>query len=120
MLHLLQVSIGGFLGATARFFISNMAKKNISSSLPIGTLCINWIGSFLLGFITGRNFTITWALLFGTGFMGAFTTFSTLNLELIQLLKSKKWTSFGLYLTLTYLVGLILAYLGLIAAIERD
>ncbi|MFD2616696.1 fluoride efflux transporter CrcB [Terrilactibacillus laevilacticus] len=118
MLHLLQVSIGGFLGATARFFISNMAKKNISSTLPIGTLCINWIGSFLLGFIAGSDFTLTWVLILGTGFMGAFTTFSTLNLELIQLLKSKKWKAFGLYLTLTYLVGLFLAYLGLIVAIE--
>lgn len=51
-------------------------------------------------------------LFFGTGFMGAFTTFSTLKLEMIQLYLKKYKKEFLFYTGITYGGGLILAYLG--------
>ena len=52
--------------------------------------------------------------LLGTGFMGAFTTFSTFKLENIQLILNKKWNTQVIYLVLSYLLGISLAFLGVI------
>jgi len=107
----LLVGIGGFFGAIARFSFSNWMKKSYPSSFPIATLLINLIGAFLLGYIVGLD--KTWQLLLGTGFMGAFTTFSTFKLETIQLYADKKWKILTIYLGISYTFGILLAFLGM-------
>ena len=77
-LHDLQLAIG--------------LRKN-KTQFPIATFLINITGAFLLGYIIGNGVTTGWQLLLGTGFMGAFTTFSTLKLESVQLLNRKNCTS---------------------------
>ncbi|WP_342045791.1 fluoride efflux transporter CrcB [Bacillus sp. OTU530] len=109
----LLVAIGGFFGAISRFGISNWFKTRYPSSFPIGTLLINLLGSFLLGYIIGKGIDESWQLLFGTGFMGAFTTFSTFKLENIQLYANKKWKALALYLGISYTFGILLAFLGM-------
>ncbi|GCD83607.1 fluoride efflux transporter CrcB [Parageobacillus thermoglucosidasius] len=110
------VAFGGFFGAIARFGISKWMKQIYPSSFPFATLLINLIGSFLLGYIVGKGWNASWNLLFGTGFMGAFTTFSTFKFESIAFYVHKQWKSFILYLALSYLFGLLLAFLGMKAA----
>ncbi|TLS37087.1 fluoride efflux transporter FluC [Pseudalkalibacillus caeni] len=110
-IHLVLVGIGGFAGAISRFALSKSLNK-ASYSLPIGTLIVNLLGSFLLGIITGAKSDEMIALLFGTGFMGAFTTFSTLKLEMIQIHLKKYRRDFILYTTVTYAGGISLAFLG--------
>jgi fluoride exporter len=110
------VAIGGFFGAIARFGISNWIKQKYPSSFPLATLLVNLIGSFLLGYIIGKGWNDSWTLLFGTGFMGAFTTFSTFKLESMTLYVHKQWKMFVLYLALSYILGLLLAFLGMKAA----
>lgn len=112
-LNILLVACGGFLGAIARFGISNWTKRKYSTKFPIGTLFINLLGSFLLGLIVGNNLGESWRLLFGTGFMGAFTTFSTFNLENIQLLHQKNRKIPLLYISVSYIFGILLAFLGM-------
>ncbi|MBA2875574.1 fluoride efflux transporter CrcB [Thermaerobacillus caldiproteolyticus] len=109
----LLVAIGGFFGAIARFGMSNWFKKRYPSSFPIGTFVINLIGAFLLGYIIGEGLDKSWQLLLGTGFMGAFTTFSTFKLESIQLHADKKWKILAVYLGTSYTLGILLAFLGM-------
>ena len=75
LIHLLLVGIGGFFGAIARFSFSQMLNNKSPFRIPIGTLTVNLVGAFLLGIITGIAANTMIALFFGTGFMGAFTTF---------------------------------------------
>ncbi|THE13417.1 fluoride efflux transporter CrcB [Bacillus timonensis] len=113
ILHIALVAVGGFLGAISRFGLSNFIKGRYPSAFPIATLFINLIGSFLLGLIFGAHLENTWKLLFGTGFMGAFTTFSTFKLENIQLLAKRNWKEVLLYLGISYTFGILLAFIGI-------
>ena len=113
-LNIAFVAIGGFFGAISRFGMSNWIKAKYPSTFPIATLIINLLGAFLLGLIYGTNLTNLWRLLLGTGFMGAFTTFSTFKLENIQLLQTKgNGKTLVLYLGLSYTFGILLAFIGI-------
>lgn len=111
IINLLLVGVGGFVGAISRFAITK--KMNLySSEFPAGTLFVNLSGSLLLGFIAGMYANEMIVLLFGVGFLGAFTTFSTLKFELTDLYLKKNKRTFFIYITLTYGFGILLAYLG--------
>lgn len=111
MLSLLLVAFGGFFGAISRYLISNWAKKKFNSSFPVGTITVNLVGSFFLGYLFADSFEMIYSLL-GVGFLGAFTTFSTMNVEAVQLFMKKKTTIAVLYLVFTYFFGALLALLG--------
>ncbi|WP_281275688.1 fluoride efflux transporter CrcB [Bacillus yapensis] len=106
------VAIGGFFGAMSRFYVGNVAKKRFATDFPIGTICVNLFGSFLLGYLFTAPFEKEIYTLFGVGFLGAFTTFSTMSVEAIQLLFAKKFSLSFVYLALTYILGVLLAFLG--------
>ncbi|WP_040209302.1 fluoride efflux transporter CrcB [Neobacillus jeddahensis] len=113
LFQVILVGIGGFFGAIARFSGSQVINKRITSSIPIATLSINLLGSFLLGLLFGMGINKSALLLLGTGFMGAFTTFSTFKLEGIQLHISQQKKAFLMYTTISYGGGILLAFLGL-------
>lgn len=83
---LLAVAAGGFLGATARILLAWLFPDN--PGFPATTLAINVLGTALLGFV-GVYFAVHprlaawWRAGIGTGFLGAFTTFSTIVIFLI-------------------------------------
>lgn len=106
------VGTGGMIGAFTRHRLSTYVSKRFPSSIPYGTLSVNLIGCFLLGCVMGRQPFDNWKLLLGTGFMGAFTTFSTLKLESIKLLQGKEVRSWLLYSAITYMLGILLVFLG--------
>jgi len=112
LFHILMVGVGGFFGAIARFSISQILNNRPSTRIPMGTLTVNLSGAFLLGIIIGVKADTVIALLLGTGFAGAFTTFSTLKLEMIQLYLKNYKSELLIYTVTTYGGGLILAYLG--------
>ncbi|KKI91697.1 hypothetical protein WQ54_13330 [Bacillus sp. SA1-12] len=113
LFHLLLVGVGGFFGAIARFSMSQFINKRFSFQIPISTLFINLLGSFLLGLIVGIGISEYALLLLGTGFMGTFTTFSTLKLEGIRLHLSKRKKEFYIYNLISYCGGILLAFLGI-------
>ena len=112
LLNLFLVGVGGFFGAIARYSISKQFNHKSTFRIPLGTIAVNTIGAFLLGFITGVKASPVMLILFGTGFLGAFTTFSTLKLEMTQMYKHKHYKTFLFYTVLTYGLGIILAYIG--------
>lgn len=115
LFHMCLVGIGGFFGAICRYLITLYIQRKLSRKIPLGTLAVNWIGSFLLGYLLGITEDSELTLLLGTGFMGAFTTFSTFNLETVKLLASKEKIAGFIYIAITYTGGILLAFLGLAA-----
>lgn len=84
--QVVAVAVGGALGAAARFAVSRLARTYIDAALPYGTLLVNITGSLLLGILAGLvaaavKFPPFLFALLGTGFCGAFTTFSTFATE---------------------------------------
>ncbi|WP_062107251.1 fluoride efflux transporter CrcB [Bacillus niameyensis] len=112
-MNILFVAIGGFFGAISRFGVNNWIKSRFHAHFPIATLMVNLVGSFLLGLLIGAKLGHTWELLLGTGFMGAFTTFSTFKLDSIQLWNNTQGKSMTLYLSASYTFGILLALIGM-------
>lgn len=87
---LLAVAAGGLLGAPARYLLDRAITRRIESDLPWGTQLVNATGTFLLGVLTGlvvhARLSAVPAALLGTGFCGAYTTFSAFSFETARLL----------------------------------
>jgi len=113
---LIFIGIGGFLGAIARYLISSFLQSSLSSQFPIGTLGVNILGSFLIGFLAlyfQAHTSPQMKVLIITGFLGALTTFSTFSYESVMLLDE------GMYLKaiLSIFLNLSLSLLATITAI---
>lgn len=109
---IMSVSIGGFLGGITRYELSVLLGGD-------GILYANLIGSFLLAFITyfiERGLLAAWLNAgIGTGFIGAFTTFSSLATTIVKLESQGVLASIG-YFLVSSLGGLALALLGFMLA----
>ena len=90
---LVSVGIGGFIGAVLRFTLSGWVQKATASTFPFGTLSVNILGSFLIGFLflyfQQVNFSPTQKALLITGLLGALTTFSTFSLDTVLLMQNE-------------------------------
>ena len=114
MVYLL-VGIAGSLGAILRYLIGLSLFTN--SAFPYATLSINLIGSFLLAWLTTQFFKKTSispviATAIGTGFVGSFTTFSTLSVETVQLFQSGSIGLGILYVFVSLVGGMLMSRLG--------
>jgi CrcB protein len=92
MMRFLAVGAGGFLGAVARYAVGLLVARFWSGEFPLATFLINVSGSFVLGFFmapSGERLGLdpAWRLLVATGFVGAYTTFSTFEYETSRLLE---------------------------------
>lgn len=88
----LLVGLGGFCGANARYWMANWAAQRFGTLFPYGTLIINVSGSFLIGLVLAylsdrSNLSPNYRILLATGFIGAYTTFSTFTFESLTLLQ---------------------------------
>lgn len=104
--------LGAVFGAMGRYFITNYGKKHWGSNFPYATLVINLTGAFLLGLVFALKLSPFMYTLLGTGVLGGYTTFSTLNVELLNLWHSGKFTKFCIYLAASYFGGLGLIFVG--------
>ncbi len=109
---ILVVGIGGALGAIARYLINISPLANLFEKFPFPTFFINITGSFLIGFLLilftdkfAINDNLRLAII--VGFLGAFTTFSTFELEIWELIKENQFPTAFLYLFLSVVGGFI-------------
>ena len=90
---LLSIGIGGFIGAILRFSISGWVGKATTTAFPFGTLSVNILGSFFIGFLflyfQQINLSPTQKALVITGLLGALTTFSTFSLDTVLLMEKE-------------------------------
>jgi len=102
-LNYLWIALGAIIGASARYFLSTVVARNISSAFPYGTLLINITGSLILGFflIYSTERTLLdprWRLLVAVGFCGSYTTFSSYAFESFALMEQGQWLLSGINL----------------------
>lgn len=107
----LWIMMGAFLGAISRYAVSQL----VDSLFPYATFFVNVLGSFLLGLFVGMNIEGEVALFVTTGFLGSFTTFSTFKVDFLKLWERREKKEALFYLTGTYLIGIIAAFLGIVA-----
>ena len=117
MINLLAVFIGGGVGSSLRYLISNLITKSCSHTFPIATLFINIFGSFLLGFLFAlfaakSHLNIQLKLFLAVGVCGGFTTFSTFSVEAMCLLNDGKIFQLFLYITLSFFLCILGALIG--------
>jgi CrcB protein len=96
VLDFLAISLGAIVGANARYWMSRSALRLLGPVFPYGTLAINVLGSFVLGFFlvwtTQRGMVDPrWRLLIAVGFCGGFTTFSSYAFESMALMEQGQW-----------------------------
>lgn len=120
-LPFLVISLGGVLGANARYLVSVYVAERLGTAFPYGTFIINVTGSLAIGFfltLVTERFTVDplWRLFFATGFLGAYTTFSSYTFEAAQLARDGAIGLALLYLFGSVLVGTIGVFAGIIAA----
>ena len=116
---ILCAGFGAALGAMLRVVITDFGKKHWAefnrrhSGVPTQTVVINLTGTLFLGLLFGLKASPLIYALLGTGMMGGYTTFSTLNVELATLFRNKQYLGFVKYALITYLGGIVLLFLGL-------
>lgn len=112
----LGVCACGGLGAVARFVLTVSIKKQWHRSFPLATFVINLIATFCAGLAAGAYAHAAVAsptyLLFVTGFLGGFSTFSTAINEIVTLARNGNRATAGIYLAATMLAPLACVALG--------
>ena len=113
---LLAVGAGGFLGAILRFLISGWVQKLSPTLFPVGTLSVNVLGSFIIGFMALYFESVVaphQKALVITGMLGALTTFSTFSLETLTMLQGGLWGRVTMNITLNVILCITATMLGM-------
>ncbi|QLB20614.1 chromosome condensation protein CrcB [Vespertiliibacter pulmonis] len=111
-MNILLVSIGAIFGAVFRWQLGVWLNSTFQA-VALGTLFANVAGCFLIGIALGLSLQDSQKLLFVTGFLGSFTTFSSLWAEIAEKLLQEKWWSVLTIFSLHTLGGLCATLLGI-------
>ena len=106
------VGVFGAIGSLARFHVGGLIAAHRPSAFPLGTFVVNLTGGFLLGLLTGLSVTGDALLVFGTGLLGGYTTFSTWMVEAQRLGEDGEWGLLWAYLLGSMLAGVAVTGLG--------
>jgi len=117
MKQFLLVGLGGFIGTVARFGVSKLNIYWHFLSIPMGTLTVNVLGSFLIGFLVGISskseiLSPDLRLFLMVGVCGGFTTFSSFSNENMMLMQNGQFLTALLYTGASILFGFLAVYLG--------
>lgn len=117
---LLGLAAAGAVGAPCRYLLDGAVQDRTEGAFPWGTLLVNASGSLLLGLIVGavlyQGFPDTAKVVLGTGFCGAYTTFSTFTFETVRLLEEGAAADALLNAAASLLAGTGAAAVGLVIA----
>ena len=112
------VGVAGAFGAVSRYLLGRFVAERVNAQFPLGTLIINVTGAFLIGLLSAlaghKVISTSEQVILATGFLGGYTTFSTMSWEGIQLVRGGSTTNGMLYLSGSVALGLVCATLGLV------
>ncbi len=108
----LAIAIGGSIGAMARFAVNIYTFPVYGTRFPLGTLTANTIGCFMMGvcyviIIEKGLVAPEWRNVLMTGFLGAFTTFSTFALDAVTLWQSGHTSIAVIYVLLSFILSIV-------------
>ena len=117
---LLGLFVAGVVGAPTRYLVDGFVLDHSDGALPLGTFVINVSGSLILGFLAGlvlyHGFPASSRVVLGTGFCGAYTTFSTFAYETIRLAEQGERSAALRVVVASLVVPALAAALGLALA----
>ena len=118
---LIAVGCGGAVGAIARYYLSGWMMTRYPSFEPIGTLCVNVLGCFLIGLLVGleMNGRLTsryWRSFGITGCLGSLTTFSTFGYQTVVLARDQSGWLAVVNIMANLVLGVIAVLMGLMIA----
>lgn len=112
---MLAISLGAVPGAVSRYYLTELCRRTLGANFPYGTLIINFTGCLLMGFFLNffqkmQGLPLEIDLMVRTGFLGAYTTFSTYGYDTLFLWRSGRKKTTVLY----WLGSAILAVIGIV------
>ncbi|WP_209391088.1 fluoride efflux transporter CrcB [Chryseobacterium sp. RR2-3-20] len=116
MRNIFLIFFGGGLGSVLRYLLSFNAQKLWKiNNFPVGTLLVNIIGCFAIGFLTSYlvKFDNGLKFLLITGICGGFTTFSAFSIENYSLWENQQFLMLTIYIGLSILLGIIAVFAGI-------
>ncbi len=115
----LWIAIGSALGGVARYWCSGVTARLIGETFPWGTMVVNVVGSFIIGFFAtltgpdGRVFVSATSRQFVMiGICGGDTTFSSFSLQTLNLVNDGEWLAAGANITLSVALCMIAVWAG--------
>jgi CrcB protein len=115
------IAVGGSLGAIARYWVGSAVADRLGTKFPYGTFVINISACIIIGFsltYLGKRAELNpaWRFLIPTGFVGAYSTFSTYEWETLSSLRTGAFSLAALYAIGSLILGLVAAWGGAILA----
>jgi fluoride exporter len=114
---ILGLIVAGALGSVLRYLVDRSVQRRLNSDFPLGILVVNVSGSLALGLLTGaathHALSSPWLVVAGTGFVGAYTTFSTFTFDTVRLADNDQWVPAAVNVALSLALGIGAAAAGL-------
>ncbi|MEZ4386377.1 MAG: fluoride efflux transporter CrcB [Candidatus Krumholzibacteriia bacterium] len=116
--NLILMALAGGAGAVCRYGLGGAVQRLAGERFPAGTMVVNLLGCLLFGLVWGwlegrAGFSPQTRVVVLTGFMGAFTTFSTFAFETAGLLQGGQWLAAILNVGVQATVGVVLVLVGM-------
>ncbi len=116
----IAISLGAIAGALCRYYLTIWSVQRFGISFPYGVFFINLSGCFLMGFLAAMfaeqpTFPEV-RLMLTTGFLGAYTTFSTYGLDTLNLIKTQSFSAASFYWLGSAVLGVGFVQLGAMLA----
>jgi CrcB protein len=117
----LLIAIGGALGTMARYWVGSTIASRMGTKFPYGTFVINMTACVIIGFSLAffskrTELNPAWRFLVPVGFVGAYSTFSTLEWETFSSLQTGAFLVAGLYVVSSFVLGLFGVWCGVLIA----
>jgi fluoride exporter len=116
-----MIAIGGALGAIARYQVASLVQARVPAGFPWGTFVVNISGCLVMGIATSLLTerlvaNANWRFLIPIGFIGAYTTFSTFEMETFRAVTEGAWLVGGANVVASVLAGYAALWLGIVVA----
>lgn len=93
-LVVLGVAVAGGIGSALRYLTDTVLPRSETHPFPWGTIVVNVLGSFVLGFLSGAVSSWlpeSWVTILASGLLGGYTTFSAASLDTVRLIFERRW-----------------------------